>query len=73
MLPWSLALEALTLISRYYSDEPESVHFKKYLRPLLQPVYDKIDWHNLNTSYLDDKNFAQTALESDVIRKLYPA
>ncbi len=41
------------------TQSPHVTLIQEYLRPLLQPLYDRINWNALNTSYLEDRNFAQ--------------
>uniref|UniRef100_A0A915AG91 Aminopeptidase n=2 Tax=Parascaris univalens TaxID=6257 RepID=A0A915AG91_PARUN len=66
-LPWSMALDGFAVILSNFDDEPEVEHVREFLDPLVAPLYDRIDWSKLNTSYLDEKRFFENELEYDII------
>ncbi|VDM38750.1 unnamed protein product [Toxocara canis] len=66
-LPWWMAAVGLSTILANFGDEPESEHVREYLGSLIAPLYERIDWSKLSTSYLDDKLFFQNELDYLII------
>ncbi|VBB27155.1 unnamed protein product, partial [Acanthocheilonema viteae] len=70
-LPWRMALNGIGTILENFNDEPETQHVRDYLEPLLLPLYNRIDWEILETSYLDDELFFENELRYAIIRQMY--
>ncbi|VDK64260.1 unnamed protein product [Gongylonema pulchrum] len=61
-LPWTTALSGFGTIVQNFADEPETQYVRDYLRPLIAPLYSRIDWKTLETAYLDDKLFFEKSV-----------
>uniref|UniRef100_A0A0R3RW20 Aminopeptidase n=1 Tax=Elaeophora elaphi TaxID=1147741 RepID=A0A0R3RW20_9BILA len=70
-LPWRMALNGIGIILENFNDEPETQHIRDYLEPLILPLYNRIDWEILQTSYLDDELFFQNELHYAIIQLMY--
>ncbi|CAG9535797.1 unnamed protein product [Cercopithifilaria johnstoni] len=70
-LPWRMALNGISIILENFGDEPETQYIRDYLEPLLRPLYNRIDWEILETSYLNDELFFENELHYAIIRQMY--
>ncbi|VDK47972.1 unnamed protein product [Anisakis simplex] len=68
-LPWALALDGFNLIISNFGDEPELELLREYLDPLLAPLYERINWDVLNTTYLEEKQFFENQLDYSIIHE----
>uniref|UniRef100_A0A1I8AA34 Aminopeptidase n=1 Tax=Steinernema glaseri TaxID=37863 RepID=A0A1I8AA34_9BILA len=69
MLPWALALDGINTLLQNFGDEPEVAHLRTYIKSLVAPVYDKINWDLLKQNMLDDEKFFDNELQYAIIRK----
>ncbi|VDO24618.1 unnamed protein product [Onchocerca flexuosa] len=69
-LPWEMVLNGISTILANFHDEPETQHLRDYLKPLLLPLYNRIDWEALETSYLDDELFFENELNYAIIQQM---
>lgn len=64
-----MALDGFDLIQSYFGDEPESEYIKvgiylfkldfaqEYLRPMIRPMFEKIDFDQLDVTYSDENQY----------------
>ncbi|VDN02876.1 unnamed protein product [Thelazia callipaeda] len=70
-LPWRMALIGFSTIVSNFNDEPETQHVRDYLNSLISPMYNRIDWKTLETSYLDETMFFENELQYEIIGQMY--
>uniref|UniRef100_A0A0N5A7P6 Aminopeptidase n=1 Tax=Syphacia muris TaxID=451379 RepID=A0A0N5A7P6_9BILA len=71
LLPWTVALSGFGMILRKFGDEPEVQFVREYVKDLVEPLYNRIDWTKLAQSYMNDEAFFQSELEIGIIRRLF--
>ncbi|VDK69103.1 unnamed protein product [Litomosoides sigmodontis] len=69
-LPWRMALNGLSVILENFNNEPETQYIREYLEPLLLPLYNRIDWEILQTTYLDDELFFENELRYAILGQM---
>ncbi|VDK65081.1 unnamed protein product [Onchocerca ochengi] len=69
-LPWKMVLNGINIILENFHDEPETQHLRDYLKPLLLPLYNRIDWEDLERSYINDELFFENELNYAIIRQM---
>ncbi|TKR69186.1 hypothetical protein L596_021371 [Steinernema carpocapsae] len=69
LLPWAMALDGVNVLLANFREEPELEHLRTYIKSLVKPLYEKINWDLLKVNYVDDDKFFQNELEYAVIKK----
>uniref|UniRef100_A0A0N4Z605 Aminopeptidase N n=1 Tax=Parastrongyloides trichosuri TaxID=131310 RepID=A0A0N4Z605_PARTI len=66
-IPWSMTMNGLDNILSNFEDDPEVETVEKYYNKLMKPLYDTINWNQLDSYLEDDKHIFENQLKSSII------
>uniref|UniRef100_A0A914V3A9 Aminopeptidase n=1 Tax=Plectus sambesii TaxID=2011161 RepID=A0A914V3A9_9BILA len=67
LLPWANAFSNLAKIKSYFEDEPAYEYVQIYMKRLLEPLYNKLNWNNIPTDYTNDSRAFEDSLQSSIL------
>uniref|UniRef100_A0AC35UGQ4 ERAP1_C domain-containing protein n=1 Tax=Rhabditophanes sp. KR3021 TaxID=114890 RepID=A0AC35UGQ4_9BILA len=64
-----MAIDGLKMIAANFGDDPELLYFNQYYSSLLKPLFDSVDWNELDTYLTDNKQIFENNLKATVVNE----